>query len=366
MTPVIGVRFKRAGKIYYFSPGDLHLELGQNVLVETSRGIELGEVAEAVKLVPDEEVVQPLKQVVRVATQRDMVQVDSNRDEEHEAFLVALRKIQEHALEMKLVDVEYTFDRSKLVFYFTSEKRVDFRELVKDLASCFRTRIELRQIGVRDEAKMVGGLGVCGRSLCCTAWMSEFEPVSIRQAKDQDLAMNPNKISGVCGRLKCCLRFESDAYEDARAVLPKLGERVMTPAGEGRVVALHVLRNQYVVQTDEGPRFVLGLPDNAPADSPADAGKEKPAGTPCAGCAGCPPQQGQAAANNQRSKRNNRPRPVADIGLETAKDKAAEEIAAAMNDDDNSVAAKKRKRRPKRRPKDPEAAGRKGENSPDA
>lgn len=297
MISVVGVRFKQAGKIYYFSPGELQIELGQHVLVETSRGIELGEVAEQIKQVPEDDIVQPLKQVVRVATESDRCQAQTNRNDEQSAFIIAQEKIEQHELDMKLVGVEYTFDRSKLVFYFTSDKRVDFRELVKELASHFRTRIELRQIGVRDEAKMVGGLGICGRALCCSAWMSDFAPVSIRQAKDQDLAMNPNKISGVCSRLKCCLRFEAEVYEEARTDLPKLGDRVMTPAGEGRVVAVYVLKGQYVVQADEGPRFVLGINGQVVSNS---SDVQPPSEEQCSGnCENCSATSTGAATKDE-------------------------------------------------------------------
>jgi cell fate regulator YaaT (PSP1 superfamily) len=216
MQTVVGVRFKKAGKIYYFAPNDIDLQKGDFVIVETSRGQEFGEVVVGPKEIPDEELVQPLKQVIRAATEEDCQQLLSNRQKEEEAFDICLQKIAEHGLEMKLVDVEYTFDRSKVIFYFTADGRVDFRELVKDLAAIFRTRIELRQIGVRDESKMIGGLGPCGRVLCCHTFLGEFEPVSIRMAKDQNLSLNPTKISGVCGRLMCCLRFESDAYEIER------------------------------------------------------------------------------------------------------------------------------------------------------
>jgi len=214
---VVGIRFKRAGKIYYFDPNGLDLSVGDFTIVETARGLEFGEVVVAPKEVSEEEIVQPLKKVLRVAEEEDCQKILENRQMENEAFDICLEKIAEHGLEMKLVDVEYTFDRSKVIFYFTADGRVDFRELVKDLAAIFRTRIELRQIGVRDEAKMIGGIGPCGRVLCCHTFLGEFEPVSIRMAKDQNLSLNPSKISGVCGRLMCCLRFESDANEIMRA-----------------------------------------------------------------------------------------------------------------------------------------------------
>lgn len=217
MQTVVGIRFKKAGKIYYFDPDQHELPPGSFAIVETSRGLEFGEVVAKPKEIADEELVQPLKKVIRVADEEDCQKILENRQKEEEAFDLGLQKIHEHCLDMKLVDVEYTFDRSKVIFYFTADGRVDFRELVKDLAAVFRTRIELRQIGVRDEAKMIGGLGPCGRVLCCHTFLGEFEPVSIRMAKDQNLSLNPTKISGVCGRLMCCLRYESDAYEMARA-----------------------------------------------------------------------------------------------------------------------------------------------------
>lgn len=206
---VVGVRFKKAGKVYYFDPGTLDLKQGDNVIVETARGVEFGEVVMAPREVPDEEVVSPLKQVMRAATPEDRKQVKENKAKEKEAFKICQAKIAAHGLPMKLVDVEYTFDRSKIIFYFTAEGRVDFRELVRDLASVFRTRIELRQIGVRDEAKLLGGLGPCGRVCCCNVFLGEFQPVSIRMAKEQNLSLNPTKISGLCGRLMCCLKFEA-------------------------------------------------------------------------------------------------------------------------------------------------------------
>ncbi|HBV86609.1 stage 0 sporulation family protein [Desulfosporosinus sp.] len=213
MIEVVGVRFKHAGKIYYFSPGDLELAVSDKVIVETARGIEFGELVIPARQVPDEEVVLPLKQVMRKATMADELFVEQNRIKEKDAFQICLKKISEHQLPMKLVDVEYTFDGNKIIFSFTAEGRVDFRELVKDLAAIFRTRIELRQIGVRDEAKMLGGVGSCGRILCCTSFLGDFEPVSIRMAKDQKLSLNPTKISGICGRLMCCLKYENGCYK---------------------------------------------------------------------------------------------------------------------------------------------------------
>ncbi|MBF8377792.1 stage 0 sporulation family protein [Alicyclobacillus mali] len=218
MVTIVGVRFKPAGKIYYFDPGDLPIEKGADVIVETTRGIECGRVVVGPKQVAEDDVVLPLKEVMRIATDADRAVVEENRRRARQAMGVFREKVAKHGLEMKLVDAEYTFDRNKLIFYFTADGRVDFRELVKDLASVFRVRIELRQIGVRDEAKILGGIGPCGRLLCCSTWMGEFDPVSIRMAKDQSLSLNPSKISGLCGRLMCCLKFENDAYHDQDAM----------------------------------------------------------------------------------------------------------------------------------------------------
>ena len=241
MYKVVGVRFKKAGKIYYFDPRDYELNEGEYVIVETARGVEYGKVVICVREVEENDVVLPLKKIVRPAASDDLERVEENREEAERAFTTGLSKIEEHKLEMKLVDVEYTFDRNKIVFYFTAEGRIDFRNLVKDLASIFRTRIELRQIGVRDEAKMLGGIGPCGRMLCCSTFLGDFEPVSIKMAKDQNLSLNPSKISGLCGRLMCCLKYENDDYEQAKALMPDVGTRVDTPEGPGRVVGLNLL-----------------------------------------------------------------------------------------------------------------------------
>lgn len=221
MVTVVGVRFRRAGKIYYFNPGTLPLASGEGCIVETSRGVEFGEIVIPPRRVPNEDVVQPLKQVLRPATSDDYERLDRNKDKAADAFKIAEIKIEEHKLPMNLLEAEYTLDESKLIFSFAAEGRVDFRELVKDLASVFRTRIELRQVGVRDEAKMIGGLGSCGRSLCCATFLGDFEPVSIRMAKDQNLSLNPSKISGICGRLMCCLKFEYEVYEDSKEAFGK-------------------------------------------------------------------------------------------------------------------------------------------------
>lgn len=252
MVRVVGVRFKRAGKVYYFDPGDLEPAKGDKVIVETARGIELGEVVGAVKEVAEEDLTSPLKRVIRLATPADEIQSQENQAREREAFAIAARKIAEHGLEMDLVDVEYTFDGSKIIFYFTAEGRVDFRELVRDLAGVFRTRIELRQIGVRDEAKMLGGIGPCGRALCCATFLGDFAPVSIKMAKEQNLSLNPTKISGLCGRLLCCLRYESEHYERAKAAFPPIGTQVVTADGEGKVAAVNVIRGTISVEFPSG------------------------------------------------------------------------------------------------------------------
>lgn len=243
MIKVIGVRFRTAGKIYFFSPGKLEIHQGDYVIVETTRGVEYGRVVSGPKDVKEEEVVQPLKSVIRVATEQDKKTVERNREKEKEAFQVCQEKIKKHGLEMKLIDAEYTFDNNKVLFYFTADGRIDFRELVKDLASVFRTRIELRQIGVRDETKIRGGIGICGRALCCSTYLSEFSAVSIRMAKEQNLSLNPTKISGVCGRLMCCLTNEQEIYEELNSHLPSVGDSVITTDGlKGTVHSLSILR----------------------------------------------------------------------------------------------------------------------------
>ncbi len=250
MAAVVGVRFKNVGKVYYFDPQGIALCKNDWVIVETTRGIECGEVAMAVREVPDETVVQPLKKVIRKATQVDMDTLTENREREKNASKVCQKKIVEHGLEMKLVDVEYTFDGSKILFYFTADGRIDFRELVKDLAGVFRTRIELRQIGVRDEAKMLGGLGICGNPFCCSTFLGEFQPVSIKMAKEQGLSLNPTKISGTCGRLMCCLKYEQAAYEDLIRTTPKVGATVDTPDGKGTVTDVALLTGMLKVRLD--------------------------------------------------------------------------------------------------------------------
>lgn len=256
MYNVVGVRFKKAGKIYYFDPGELTIQTGEFVIVETIRGIEFGKVVISNKQVDENDIVLPLKKVIRIADAKDRMVVEDNKKAAKEAYEICLKKVEEHGLEMKLVDVEYTFDRNKVIFYFTADGRVDFRELVKDLAAIFRTRIELRQIGVRDEAKMLGGIGPCGRMLCCSTFLGDFDPVSIKMAKDQNLSLNPTKISGLCGRLMCCLKYENDEYETAKEQLPDLGEYIETPHGVGRVVGLNILERVLQVELSEHERVV--------------------------------------------------------------------------------------------------------------
>lgn len=248
MLKVVGIRFKKAGKIYYFDPVDTGVEVGDHVIVETVRGLEYGTVVIGARDVEENKLVSQLKPVMRKATEQDALKVQENKVREKEAFNICLRKIAKHGLPMRLIDVEFTFDVNKIIFYFTADGRIDFRELVKDLASVFRTRIELRQIGVRDEAKMLGGIGSCGRPLCCATFLGDFEPVSIRMAKDQNLSLNPAKISGVCGRLMCCLKYENDVYCSGccgkrsvpeRVEAPKVGVMVVTPLGEGRVMGVN-------------------------------------------------------------------------------------------------------------------------------
>ncbi len=253
MIKIIGVRFREAGKIYYFSPGKRKISRGDQVIVETARGVELGRVVLGEKEVPEDEIVAPLKEVTRIATEEDLKRVKRNKEKEKEAFVICEQKIRKHQLQMKLVGAEYTFDNNKLLFYFTADGRIDFRELVKDLASVFRTRIELRQIGVRDETKMMGGIGICGRELCCRTFLSDFAPVSIKMAKEQNLSLNPGKISGLCGRLMCCLKNEYETYEYLNSRLPGVGDFVTTPEGvKGQVQSVSVLRQTVKVLTEQG------------------------------------------------------------------------------------------------------------------
>jgi len=253
MTEVIGVRFKKVGKVYYFDPVGVQVEKGTPVIVETSRGIEYGEVAMKNRMIEDEAIVHPLKKLIRVATEADQQAAVKNEEFERNAMAICEQKIAKHQMDMKLVAAEYTFDHSKILFYFSADGRVDFRELVKDLASVFRTRIELRQIGVRDEAKMIGGLGICGCPLCCSAFLDDFQPVSINMAKDQGLSLNPTKISGACGRLMCCLKYENEAYQDLIKKTPPVGSIVETPDGTGTVVDVQMLKQMNKVRLDNSP-----------------------------------------------------------------------------------------------------------------
>ena len=254
MVKVVGIRFRNAGKIYYFGPGNLELKAGMHAIVETARGVEIGTVITGPREVSEESVIQPLKPVIRIATEADEKQAEKNREKEKEAYRICLEKIAKHNLDMKLVEAEYTFDNNKLLFYFTADGRIDFRELVKDLAAVFRTRIELRQIGVRDETKIMGGYGICGRQLCCNTFLPEFAPVSIRMAKEQNLSLNPTKISGVCGRLMCCLKNEEETYEYLNSKLPNVGDFVTTDDGlKGEVSSVNVLRQlvKVTVEVDD-------------------------------------------------------------------------------------------------------------------
>ena len=253
MVKVVGIRFRNAGKIYYFGPGDLELQAGMHAIVETARGVEIGTVITGPREVSEESVIQPLKPVIRIATEADERQAEKNREKEKEAYRICLEKIAKHELDMKLVEAEYTLDNNKLLFYFTADGRIDFRELVKDLAAVFRTRIELRQIGVRDETKIMGGYGICGRQLCCHTFLPEFAPVSIKMAKEQNLSLNPTKISGVCGRLMCCLKNEEETYEYLNSKLPNVGDFVTTDDGlRGEVSSVNVLRQLVKVTVEVG------------------------------------------------------------------------------------------------------------------
>lgn len=253
MVEIVGVRFKKVGKTYYFAPGNLKLNMGDNIIVETARGIEFGEVVIPNRKIEDDSITSQLKPVVSIATEADIRQVEENKEKEKKAFAIFNEKIKKHQLEMKLVDVEYTFDESKISFFFTADGRIDFRELVKDLASTFRTRIELRQIGVRDEAKTLGGIGICGRELCCKGFLGEFIPVSIKMAKEQNLSLNPTKISGNCGRLMCCLKYEQEAYEELGKSMPRNGALVQTPEGKGVVISVNLVRQVADVKMDDSP-----------------------------------------------------------------------------------------------------------------
>lgn len=251
MIDIVGIRFKNVGKIYYFSPGELDLKVGDDVIVETARGIEMGRIVIEKRAINDTDVVQPLKTVMRIATEHDLEVRKNNKEKEKETFDICVEKIKKHKLNMKLVDVEYAFDNSKILFYFTADGRVDFRELVKDLANVFKTRIELRQIGVRDESKILGSVGICGRSICCAQFLGEFEPVSINMAKKQGLSLNPTKISGACGRLMCCLKYEQDCYDELLKVTPRVGAVVETPSGVGTVEYVNIIKGEMKIKIEK-------------------------------------------------------------------------------------------------------------------
>ncbi len=257
MTKIVGVRFKPAGKIYHFNPAGLEIKRNDFVIVETARGIELGKVVVEEKEISAEQVVKPLKDVIRIATEEDLKTAEENKQKEKEAFAICLEKIKKHGLEMKLIEVEYTFDGSKILFYFSADGRIDFRELVKDLATVFHTRIELRQIGIRDESKTLGAIGVCGRELCCAKFLGEFESVSIKMAKEQGLSLNPTKISGTCGRLMCCLKYEQNTYEELLKVTPRQGALVQTPDGQGIVEYVEILKGRVKVRVEKRSEAAL-------------------------------------------------------------------------------------------------------------
>lgn len=261
MMEVVGVRFKAVGKIYYFAKGDLEINQNDKVIVETSRGVEFGEVVLGAREIDETTLATPLKDVIRVATKEDIEHHEDNIKRQREAFDICLKKIQEHGLEMKLIDSEYTFDNNKVLFYFTADGRIDFRELVKDLAAIFKTRIELRQIGIRDEAKIIGGVGICGRVLCCKGFLDDFQPVSIKMAKEQGLSLNPSKISGACGRLMCCLKYEQDAYEDLNSRVPRVGSIVKTIDGQGTVIFVNLLKEIVRVKLDNNEDSDLEVND---------------------------------------------------------------------------------------------------------
>lgn len=257
MITIVGVRFKPVGKIYYFNPASHDIQNKDKVIVETVRGIEMGTVVIGPKEIPQEQISKPLKDVIRKATSEDLLRAEENREKEKEAFRICAEKIRRHGLEMKLIEAEYTFDRCKILFYFSADGRIDFRELVKDLANIFKTRIELRQIGIRDESKTLGSIGICGRELCCSKFLGEFEPVSIKMAKEQGLSLNPAKISGICGRLMCCLKYEQEAYEEMLRIMPHTGMTVQTPSGKGTVEYVNILKGKVKVLIEKNKESAL-------------------------------------------------------------------------------------------------------------
>ncbi len=344
MTTIIGVRFKLGGKMYYFDPQDISVSAGTGVIVETARGLEYGTCVQGNTTVPDQTVVQPLKRMVRVATDADRKTLERNKKRADEAFIVCKRKIEERGLDMNLVTAECTFDMNKMLFYFTADGRVDFRELVRDLAGIFRTRIELRQIGVRDEAKMIGGLGTCGRELCCCSYLDDFHPVSINMAKDQNLSLNPAKISGTCGRLMCCLKYEHEAYAELQKVTPRQGSVVDTPEGRGKVISTQMLRGTCKVQLDDSPEHTLTE-------------------FQCADCCTvkgvCRNRQNQAAMAEERRRREEQT--AAERAAEAQADKPAEDAAAQASDSEHpaegTAAPRRRRRRGGRRRRKPSGEG---------
>ena len=325
MATVIGVRFKKAGKVYYFDPCDFWPKPGQNVIVETARGIEFGEVVTSPRAVSDGQIVAPLKKVVRLATQEDEQRAAFNAKREEEAFRICQEKVAKHKLEMKLVSVEYTFDNSKIIFYFTANGRVDFRELVKDLAGVFKMRIELRQIGVRDEAKMLGGLGSCGRPICCGAFLGDFNPVSIKMAKEQNLSLNPSKISGQCGRLMCCLKFEQDTYEQTLKRVPRVGKDIVTPDGVGVITEINAIKERVKVRIRTGEEDSFEVREYSmddvrkpgPDDLPAVRETPKPQERKNPGKRTPIPQQSEEEAAEEEPKRKRYPHQKAPKNLST-------------------------------------------------
>ncbi len=338
MAIVIGVRFKKPGKVYYFDPCGLDVKMDDPVVVETVRGVEMGECARAPYEVPDEEIVPPLRKVVRIATDEDITQVEQNRENERKAYDICQEKIAHHKLEMKLVDVEYAFDCSKIIFYFTANGRVDFRALVKDLAAVFKTRIELRQIGVRDEAKMLGGLGPCGRPICCGTFLGDFQPVSIKMAKEQNLSLNPTKISGLCGRLMCCLKYEQDNYEAARKRMPRVGKDVITPDGRGHVIDINVLRETVRVRFQNGDTVEVKEYNAADVQRLGAAEQDKK------------PAQGAEAAEDETL--------AADAETFDAEAETIDEALRALESADANEAPEEKPQPPAKKPQKPPVTGR--------
>ena len=352
MTKVVSVRFSTGGRVYYFDPGNLEVNESDHVIVETARGVELAEVAKGVHEVADDMIVQPLKEIIRVATEEDERKREEYSKKEDRALKICAEKVLHHNLDMKLVSAEYAFDGSKLVFYFTADDRVDFRELVKDLASEFKTRIELRQIGVRDEARMLGGLGSCGRPVCCNSFLDEFRPVSIKMAKDQNLSLSPTKISGLCGRLMCCLQYEQAAYEDMKKKMPKVGKKVQSPAGEGTVIENNAITEKTRVKTiaEDGTIEVheyhysqLVQPGEEfpviPAEEPEPV--EEPE-TPAATAEFVPPEIPEKKEKNKGRNRRRRPK-------KRSEQQDSQPVSEEINTDDVKSDAPKKNNRKRRR-----------------